>query len=380
MSPVVCVAQWGWVVVDLDGVAAITSDQVAQVFVIVLFGSIGVGVLRTLTRTDLTWREKILGDPPSEDTTRPGVAVRPPPVRSEFAGRVEIARWSGRVELTGRGTVSRFDLDGLWSLLPVLREEWANLEFTSSGSVTNPFTAEPLDTLVLLDRRHRQPGAEYSMTPATPTDAAGSGPEGAEVTAFRLRLDVDDHRQLRVLVIDPDKGWSAQVTLAHGADPQLEIAFRANLNAVMANQGETSTAAKLLFGGKATADATLDTAALRGQSGDLASVSGQVNRFPFRAHLTVDSSPALWDLDFGATIEARRLGRILVLLAGGQLRREITSGFAGLAARWDGHVTDLRSGIQDLEAAIGSAGGPEQFVHRWLWDPTFNPQPVVLGD
>ncbi|MCP3878719.1 MAG: hypothetical protein GY701_10065 [Sulfitobacter sp.] len=365
--------------VDLDGVAAITSDQVTQVFIIALFGSIGLGVLRTLTRSDLTWREKILGDPPKSDPKDPEVAEQPLPVLGEFAGQVEVDRLVGRVGLGGQATMPRFDLGGLWSLLPALREEWAGLNFAASGSVTNPLTAEHLDTLVLVSKRHRQPGAEYSLTLAVPTDAPESGLAEPEVTAVDLRLEVDDHRQLRVLVVDPKGAWSAQLTLGHDADPRLEVALRANLTAILANEGETSTLARLLLGGKATVDATIDTATLRGKSGDLASASGRVNRFPFRAHLAVDTSQVSWNVDFDATLRARRLGRLLILLAGGPLQRDIETGFAGMAARWDRHLVDLQSQIEELETAIHAVGGPERFVQRWLWDPTFSPQSIGLG-
>ena len=64
------------------------------------------------------------------------------------------------------GSLRRLDVSLLVDAVGPLRAEWAALRFDADGNLVNPVSGAPIDTIRLLEGRHRAEGARYELTVA----------------------------------------------------------------------------------------------------------------------------------------------------------------------------------------------------------------------
>lgn len=303
------------------------------------------------------------------------------------------------------GSVRRIDIGQLVKLIPPLFDEWARLEFDSSGAVRNPVTGASVPALALVEGRHRLPDARYRVTIETPKldlpesrraefdrelaalNGGGHSAEewaahykrraeasvqvGVDVSTSFVTLTQDDAYGMAATISEDRGRWTVDVDIRRGVLPRIEAAGWIDLTAMIKDEVGVGCLAGLL-GGSGEGTATLDLTALAGQGGRLFEGNGRANRFRGAGRADVVGSAAEWKLDAALSLRARGLGRAVLLVMGRRIRRilegQIKQFWESAADRVTAAETDLRV----LATEVERAGGEEAFVHRALWDPNFD--------
>jgi hypothetical protein len=119
----------------------------------------------------------------------------------------------------------------------------------------------------------------------------------------------------------------------------------------------------------------IDLTTLERRGGPLLRADGRANRFRSDARLTVDPTLCRWKVEGAARLRARGLGRLVLLLGGRRIRQAVRAALDEAWASVDASAEETGAEVRQLAAAVEEAGGPEAFVRRALWDPTFDPDP-----
>ncbi|MCD9199304.1 hypothetical protein [Aeromicrobium wangtongii] len=295
------------------------------------------------------------------------------------------------------GSLRRIDVSLLASAIEALRGEWAALRFDAAGALLNPISGAAIGDVRLVEGRHRSPGARYDITIRTPVlepdpaqlralDAEHLGREdtdwdtcfdrrqaisvqtGETETTASVVLRADDSRVLAASVTDASQLWSVDVDLVHGRLPRIEATGRLDATAMIAAEQVPGCLARLL-GGVATGTATVDLAAIerRGRN-TLVEGSGQFNRFRADGAARVTTSARSWDVGAKIRLRGKGIGRLVLRIFGGRLRREfdasMTTGWATAATAMDGIERQLGA----VRTFIDQEGGLADVVHRTLWE------------
>jgi hypothetical protein len=277
------------------------------------------------------------------------------------------------VRFRSSGDVRRIDVEPVLELVRPLREEWTRLRFDASGRVVNALSGEAEQTLVLIEGRHRQPAARYRVTVPEQSVLAASGDESCLIT-----LHHDDEHRLAFTVSQEHERWSVDVDLHHGSRPRAVLVGRLDLRAVLEADGTPGCLARLVAG-LAGGTVTVDLGALEGPSSPLVVAEGHANRFHADGRIDVGASGRRWRVDGQAAVGGRGLGRLVVLLVRRRVRRGVDRRIERFWAGADGWISQLERDVSQLRSSVAQEGGPEAFVHRALWDPTFDPGPPLTG-
>lgn len=266
------------------------------------------------------------------------------------------------------GAVRRIDLAQAVKLLPPLFAEWARLEFDGSGAVINPITREPMSALALVAGRHRAPDARYRVTIETPRPDGS----GVDVSTSFVTLTKDDAYGMAATISEDRGRWAVNVDIQRGVLPRIEAAGWVDLTAMIKDEVGVGCLAGLL-GGSGEGSATLDLATLTGQGGRLFEANGHANRFRGAGRADVVGSAAEWKLDAALSLRARGLGRAVLLVMGRRIRRALEDQIKRYWESAADRVTTAETDLRLLATEVERVGGEEEFVHRALWDPNFDP-------
>jgi hypothetical protein len=96
-------------------------------------------------------------------------------------------------------------------------------------------------------------------------------------------------------------------------------------------------------------------------------------RFDARADL--HTTTTTWNADGAVSLRARGLGRLVMLVVGGRLRRRIEEWLEQLWRISDQRMADSEAALRELAGMTEREGGAAAFVRRALWDPHFDPRP-----
>lgn len=273
------------------------------------------------------------------------------------------------MRLGTRGSVRRIDLSPALDLIGPLLREWANLRFDASGAVIDPTTGGSRRNLRLTEGRHREPGSRYAAIIETPSEELPEGPRTVLVV-----LNQDDAWLLGATFIDERLGWAADVEVHHGPLPHVDVTGRLDLAALLEDESTPGWLARL-FGKTATGRAALDLAALDEHGDTLLDADARTSRFRGRARLGVDSSITTWAVEGRLALRGRRLGRLVLLVAGLPIRRRVDAAMQHFWKRSGQWVTQVEKNLVEIASLVEGEGGPGPFVHRALWDPHFDPRP-----
>lgn len=309
------------------------------------------------------------------------------------------------MKLRTSGDLRRVDLAPIIDLLPMLRDEWASLQFDRAGRLINPLTGDTVAALALVDGRHRQAGAVYRITMTSPklqrpedrgAEFEKEAPKlsqrnakqekwkdhlagrrkasvqvGTEQDHVALTLRQDNARRLAFSVSDGDEHWTVVVDVEHGRLPKVELEGQVDLTASFKADGTPGWLAAFL-GGTGGGSAVLDLGTLE-RSGPAVEAAGRANRFLGRVQIEVRTSATRWALAGDGALRARGLGRPVLWFAGRRLGRSIDRSLAAFWASSESRMAELEKQMSHLRTAIEDEGGPAPFVRRALWDKDFDP-------
>lgn len=308
------------------------------------------------------------------------------------------------VKLATSGEIRRIDISPLLDLLPPLREEWATLEFDSSGYVVNPLTREPIDQFTLVAGRHLQARAVYRARLRVPRlevpehRAAELDDELCQLVDRKAsRVEMREHARRRreassvigvdevvatVVLLDDDAGrlackitqehdrWSVDVAIDEARLPRIELSGRIDLTAALRAEGLPGFLAGLL-GGSGEGQGQVDLSHLEGPSGRLVEASGRANRFTGSGNVDVNALLTSWQVEGTVTLQGHGLGRLAILVGRRAIRKSMARQLAQLWDSKESWTSDFEQYIEELKQAVEAAGGAANFVHRSLWDPGF---------
>ncbi|HMJ77989.1 MAG TPA: hypothetical protein VK507_18550 [Iamia sp.] len=286
------------------------------------------------------------------------------------------------MQITTDGSVRRLDLGPARALAPALWAEWDGLRFASSGEAVDPLTGGSRTQVRLVAGHHRQPGASYVVTLPPPPPPAGAPRRRRrrdpvpEPTELHIGLHRDDGREVSVTITDPAGHWSADVVVRRERLPRVEVTARADLPAIQRDQDRSGCAAGLLGSG-ARLHATVDGDTLD-RGGDLLAISMRTSRFRLRAQAAVAARGPRWEGHGHLTLRGRGLGRVVLTVGRARLRRALDEEARSWWAGADQWAAEREAELARLATDVADAGGPEPFVRRAVWDPTFRP-PSVAG-
>ena len=303
-----------------------------------------------------------------------------------------------RISTSGR--LARVDLAPVLALLPALTNEWARLRFGADGKAVNPVTGEAVDAFALVDGTHRRTGARYAVIVETPKlelpvelkddfkaeqDRLTRGKYsreswndymdrrerasvrvGTERRTLLLTLQADDASHIAVSVTDERARWVVDVDMTHRRFPRVALAGRADVTGMLKDD-DMPGCVRVLIGGSAQGHATVDLAAIEA-GGTLLDGDGRARLGRVQARGRVRSSAKEWRVDGSLTVKPKGIGRIGALV----IRRRRREMSAELQRFW-GAADGLKGQVERLKRSISAEGGPAAFVHRALWDPTFDP-------
>lgn len=305
------------------------------------------------------------------------------------------------------GELRRVDLGSIVALLPALREEWAELTFSPGGPVINPVTGTAASSIALLDGRHRQPGALYRVRVTAPTlDLPENRRAEFEKESRKLsrrnakreawddhftrrrqalvqvgvkerhlaaRLREDTGRTLAFSLTDENEHWTIDIDIVmeHGSLPRVLLSGRADLRALLRAEGTPGCIAGF-FGGAGTGTGTFGLAALE-RRGRMIEAEVRAHRVRGSGRVDVRTSTTTWAVDGEGVLRARGLARPIMWFAGRHFRDRIEATLAEFWAGSDSRMADVGSQMVRLRTAMAMEGGPAPFVHRVLWDESFNP-------
>ena len=281
------------------------------------------------------------------------------------------------MRLSTSGSIPRFDHSLLVEALVPLREEWAALRFDSAGLVVNPVTGGSLDTLRLVEGRHRSPGARYEIVTRTPAIHADpqrpeeiGTPTGEVVeTVNQFTLRSDDARTLAVTLADRTGLWTVDVDVVHGRIPRIDLTARADATAMLVEGGAPRWLARRV-GGDATGRATIDLATFEHRTtSTFFDGEGRLRLVRAAGSATVTPTPAAWDVVASADLTGTGLGRLALRLFGQRIRRSFDT---SAAAYWSGlpeSIGPTQTMLGQLRTVVDGEGGVGPLLHLALWDP-----------
>lgn len=282
------------------------------------------------------------------------------------------------MKTTTCGAVPHLDLGPVLALVPALWGEWDQLRFAPGGEVLDPLTGGTRPELRLTGGAHRQPGASYLVTlpPTAPPDGAVRPAPGSSSTATPTEVAVvverDDGRTLDLSLRGSEGHWTAEVAVARGLVPRVELTARIDIRGLLRAEGQSGCVAALV-GSSLQVTAMVDAAPLEGRGSQAAEATVRVRRVRAHGAVAVTPRPGRWDVTGDATLRGRGLGRVVLAVAGGWIRRTIDRQAVAFWAAVAEGEDDRRAELEQLEAEVAVAGGPGPFVRRALWDPTFDP-------
>jgi hypothetical protein len=263
------------------------------------------------------------------------------------------------VKVTTSGVLRRIDLTPAIDLFPALFHQWDDLQFDDTGHVVDARTGSAISQLVLVEGRHRQPGARYQLTKGEPVFAT---------------LTHDDQRRIVATISDKRGRWTADVELERERLPTIDLTVRVDL-AAFASTDATPGRIDRFLGGRGGGRATVDLRTIEGSGGTLVDARGRVNRFRVAGRGDVDTGPASWSVDAALSVAGRGLGRVVMLLGGRRLRRYFDRTLQKFWQTAEARTSRAERVLQRLSDAVQHEGGETAFVHRALWDPDFEPRP-----
>jgi hypothetical protein len=281
------------------------------------------------------------------------------------------------MRLSTSGSIPRFDHSLLVEALVPLREEWAALRFDSAGMVVNPVTGASLDTLRLVEGRHRSPGARYEIVTRTPGIHADpqrpeeiGTPTGEVVqTINEFTLRSDDQRALAVTLADRTGLWTVDVDVVHGRIPRIYLVARADATAMLTDGGAPRWLAKRV-GGDATGRATIDLATFEQRTtSTFFDGEGRLRLVHAKGSATVTPTPAAWDVAAIADLDGKGLGKLALRLFGKRIHRSFDASAAAYWRRLPESVGPTQTMLRQLRTVVDGEGGVAPLLHLALWDP-----------
>lgn len=302
------------------------------------------------------------------------------------------------------GVLSRVDVSPVLDLYPPLRDEWAALEFSSSGEALDPTTGESRTSFTLLEGRHRTVGARYQAIVEKPLydlpedrraefdaewrtielgregDAArrelvarreaASVRVGTDEQHLVLTVREDSHRRLVFSVSERDRPWTIDVEVEHDRLPRVTVHGTTDLTAVLQEQEYPKLACRF-FGGTAEGSVKIDFGTID-ENGRAIRARGRANRF--RGGLAVDVRTARsdWTVDARVTLRARGLARPLLWVFRRRIRTAVDGAMASFWERSHDALEGWEREMRHLRALIVEEGGARPFVRRALWDDDFD--------
>lgn len=306
------------------------------------------------------------------------------------------------MRINSSGSVGHFDLAGLLSLTPLVVDEWVTIKFLPTGELINPLTGLAQPEIRLVSGTHRKNGAVYALV----SDQPRMELQDDRREAFRRELEglnksranqsrLDDHfarrreamvevgrdqstmfftlvrenrRSIEFEAVDEQGNLHFDLEIQHRPNFVVKASGKLDMTAKMRHEG-----AKLpgclpwLTGGTATMDAEFDSGAFMGRTKKLASVSGRAQRFPFEADALIDTRRADWPGSIDVKLEAKGLGRIIVLIFGKKIGRSVQS---TLDQIWEVDGEFRREAMKGLDAVDRGIAklGDREFVRLTLWD------------
>lgn len=308
------------------------------------------------------------------------------------------------VKVATHGELQRVDVAAALELLPSLREEWARLQFASEGGLINPLTGEVVPVMALIGGRHRQPGAAYRVTVASPKLHLPEGRRGefakeskrlarrnakqeqwdehhlrrreASVQVgvieehYSVVLEEDTVGRVAFSVSDDAEQWRVRVEVEDEPWPKVHFSGDIDLTAMWRAEGTPGCVAGLL-GGTGSATATFDTAPLH-RGGQLLEMEGRANRFRGRLRLEIEHTSPRWVGAGEATLRAVGLARPVLWFAGRRVNARIARSLKEFWTAAERAAADLEGHMCRLRAGVAREGSEALFVRRFLWDSSFD--------
>lgn len=302
------------------------------------------------------------------------------------------------------GEIRRIDISPLLDLLPPLRDQWASLEFDSSGYVVNPLTGQPIDQFTLVAGRHLQARAVYRVRLRAPrlevpehraaelddelrqlVDRKASRVEmreharrrreassviGVDEVVGTVVLRDDDADRLACTITQEQDRWSIDVAIDEARLPRIEVSGRIDLTAALRAEGMPGFLAALL-GGSGDGQGKVDLSHLEGPSGRLVGATGRANRFTGSGNVDVNASLTSWQVKGSVTLQGHGLGRLALLVGRRPIRKSVARQLAELWDSKESWIGEVEQNIEELKRALEEAGGAANFVRRSLWEPGF---------
>lgn len=266
------------------------------------------------------------------------------------------------------GRLRRLDLRQVIELIPSFRAELEQLNFDQSGALINPLSHEVVPQLRLLDGQHRSAGARYEIL--IESSETNSPPQRLVLTTH-----ADDEHHFALSVNDAAETWRVDADLQHGRLPAIDLDGTINLTQLIHNQGVPGCLAWLL-GGTGGGHASIDFTTLERRGGRLLEAHGRANRFRGAAVATTKNSASEWNVTGRLKVSGRGLGRIVLLIFSGRLRRAIDSAIEDFWQDAELWPAEWAAQTRQLTAAVEQVDEYQEFIHRSLWDRTFDPGPT----
>jgi hypothetical protein len=138
------------------------------------------------------------------------------------------------LKVTTSGVLRRIDLAPAIDLLPALFQEWDDLQFDHAGQVVDAPVGSAISQLLLIEGRHRQPGARYEVTTDQPVFAT---------------LVHHDQRRVVATLSDGRRRWAADVELQRKRLPTIDVTLRVDLAALTSTDATPGRLDRFLGGG-----------------------------------------------------------------------------------------------------------------------------------
>lgn len=295
-----------------------------------------------------------------------------------------------------------YDLTVPLAVAPALHDMWASLRF--DPYLRNPERDEPVEAFELASGRHRQAGAVYrwhsvrTVVEEAERDTAifdaelnrlkKSEPSREAMREFHERrqanrlengVTVEVPHVVEVLLLrdnlntiagrlgHDDDAWQVDVETRVSETPSVSVVGDARLSEFAARQGLKPGCLARWVGGKADGTIEVHSGSLF-SGGTVVEGRGRANRFRAEVLLTADRTDGGWLADLDLRIRAKGLGRLVLLVFGGRLRRHIESSIdQAVAALHEHHDLGSRR-LDAMSTFVDANGGIRRMLDDRLWD------------